>query len=109
MLLFLHFLVLWDRRIQNLFENRISLNPGLGGVRDVASAIISQEQSAIFKLWMLCFQIPKDLFRLLSLNWSQTPKTGEPRHDKTNKMTVRSAKPEISLASAQPDRFALSG
>ena len=44
-----------------LFGNRVALNPGLGGVRDVASAIISHEQinkteSAIFKLWMLCFQ-----------------------------------------------------
>ena len=28
-----------------LFSNRVALNPGLGGVRDVTSAIISHEQS----------------------------------------------------------------
>ena len=28
-----------------LFGNRVALNPGLGGVRDVASAIISPEQT----------------------------------------------------------------
>ena len=28
-----------------LFGNRVELNPGLGGVRDVASAIISHEQT----------------------------------------------------------------
>ena len=44
-LLFLDFLVLWDCRVQNLFESRVALNPGLGGVRDVASAIISHEQT----------------------------------------------------------------
>ena len=44
-LLFLHFLVLWDYRVQHLFEGRVALNPGLGGVRDVASAIISHEQT----------------------------------------------------------------
>ena len=43
------------------------LNPGLGGVRDVTSAIIShlplslinrpnKTESAVFKLWMLYFQ-----------------------------------------------------
>ena len=61
----LHFLVLWDCRIQHLFGNRVALNPGLSGVRDVASTIISQylsmnrlskTESAIFKLWMMCFQ-----------------------------------------------------
>ena len=44
-LLFLHFLVLWDCRVQHLFESRVALNPGLGGMRDVASAIISHEQT----------------------------------------------------------------
>ena len=43
-LLYLHFLVLWDCRIHNLFESRVALNPGLGGMRDVASAIIFHEQ-----------------------------------------------------------------
>ena len=42
---FLHFLVLWDCRVQHLFENRVALNPGLGGVRNVASAIIFYEQT----------------------------------------------------------------
>ena len=28
-----------------LFSNRVALNPGLGGVRDVTSAIISHEQT----------------------------------------------------------------
>ena len=28
-----------------LFSNRVGLNPGLGGVRDVTSAIISHEQT----------------------------------------------------------------
>ena len=39
-LLYLHFLVLWDCGIQNVFECRVELSPVLGGVRDVASAII---------------------------------------------------------------------
>ena len=43
--LFLHFLVLWDCRVQQLFESKVALNPGLGGMRDVASAIISHEQT----------------------------------------------------------------
>ena len=41
---------------------RVSLNQGLGGMRDALSASISHEQtqtqSAVFKLWMLYFQIP---------------------------------------------------
>ena len=41
MLLCLHCLVLWDCRVQLLFGNRVALNPGLGGVRDVASASIT--------------------------------------------------------------------
>ena len=43
--------------------NRVALNPGLGGVRDVTSTIdislmnrLNQTESAIFKLWMLYFQ-----------------------------------------------------
>ena len=44
-LLFSHFLVLWDCRIIQLFVNRVALNPGLGGVRDVAYAIISHKQT----------------------------------------------------------------
>ena len=56
-----HFLVLWDCKVQHLFENRVALNSGLGGVRNVASVIISHEQtqkteSAVFKLYMLYFQ-----------------------------------------------------
>ena len=50
-----------------LFGNRVTLNPGLhvGGVRDVASAIISHEQ--ILSNWFCCFQtvdavFPKELF-----------------------------------------------
>ena len=30
---------------QHLFESRVALNPGLGGVRDVASAIFSPKQT----------------------------------------------------------------
>ena len=41
----LHFLVIWDCRVQLTLGNRVALNPGLGGVRDVASAIISYEQT----------------------------------------------------------------
>ena len=37
------FLVLWDCRVQHLSESRVALNPGLGDVRDVASAIISHD------------------------------------------------------------------
>ena len=44
-LLFLHFLVFWDCSVLFLFGNRVALNPGLGGVRDVTSAIISHEQT----------------------------------------------------------------
>ena len=43
MLLFLHLLVLWDCRVQDLFESRVALNSGLGGMKNVASAIISHE------------------------------------------------------------------
>ena len=51
-----------------LFGNRVALNPGLGGVSDVASAIISNEHTLSNRV--CCFQIsdavyPKDLiFRL---------------------------------------------
>ena len=41
--LFLHLLVLWECRAQHLFESRVALNSGLGGVKNVASAIISNE------------------------------------------------------------------
>ena len=44
-LLYFYFLVLWDCRVQHLFESRAALNSGLGGVRDVASAIVSHEQT----------------------------------------------------------------
>ena len=30
-----------------MFGNRVALNPGLGGVRDVATAIMSHEQNSI--------------------------------------------------------------
>ena len=54
-------MVLWDCKVQHLFESRVALNSGLGGVRNVASVIISHEQtkkteSAVFKLYMLYFQ-----------------------------------------------------
>ena len=52
----------WDWRVQHVFRvNRVSLNLGLGGVRDVAFAIISHEQIQLnrvcfsFKCWMLYF------------------------------------------------------
>ena len=56
-----HFLVLWDYKVQHLFESRVALNSGLGGMRNVAFVIISHEQtqkpeSAVFKLYMLYFQ-----------------------------------------------------
>ena len=38
---------LWDCRIQHLLESRIAHSPGVGGVRDVASAIISHETDSI--------------------------------------------------------------
>ena len=61
----LHFLVLWSCRIQHLFGNRVVLNPGLGGMRDVAPAIISHEQTELNRV--CCFQtldvvFPKNLF-----------------------------------------------
>ena len=48
-----------------LFGNRVALSPGLGGVRDVASAIFSHEQTQSNRV--CCFQtldavFPKDLF-----------------------------------------------
>ena len=58
-----HFLVLWDCTVQHLhvFESRVALNSGLGGVRNAVSVIISHEdtkknESAVFKLYMLYFQ-----------------------------------------------------
>ena len=51
-------LVLWD-----LFESRVVLNPGLGDMRDVASASLmkrlNKTESAVFKLLDAIF--PKDL------------------------------------------------
>ena len=38
-------LCLLDCKIHNIFESKIALNPGLGGVRDLASAIVSHEQT----------------------------------------------------------------
>ena len=40
-LLFLHFLVLWDCRVQHLFGNIVAVSPGLASMRDVTSAVIS--------------------------------------------------------------------
>ena len=56
-LLNLHFLVLWDCRVQYFFLEEVALNPGLEGLRNVTSDIIAHEHnktgSAVFKLWML--------------------------------------------------------
>ena len=54
-----------------LFGKRVTLNPGQGGVRDVASVIISQEQTQSNRV--CCFQIldaifPKDPFSDYQLN-----------------------------------------
>ena len=38
------YIYIWTR-IHNLYERRVVLNLGLGGTRDVASAIISREQT----------------------------------------------------------------
>ena len=45
LLLLLHFMFLCDCSAQHFFESRVALNSGLGGVRDVASTIISHEQT----------------------------------------------------------------
>ena len=34
-----------DCRVQHLFESRVALNPGLGGVRNVTDVIVSHEQT----------------------------------------------------------------
>ena len=50
-----HFLVLWDCRVQHLFESRVALNPGLGGVRHLILFLmnrLNKTESAVFKLWM---------------------------------------------------------
>ena len=44
-LLYLHFLVLWDCGIHNFLESSVALNPGLGGVRDILPVIISHKQT----------------------------------------------------------------
>ena len=54
---------------QLLFVNRITLNPGQGGVRDVSSVIISHEQTQSNRV--CCFQtldfaFQRSLFRLFS-------------------------------------------
>ena len=36
----------------HIFESRVALNPGLGGMRDVASVIIFYE-TMLFSIWML--------------------------------------------------------
>ena len=51
----LDFLVRWDCRIHYLFDSRVALNPGLGGVRDVASAIFCHEQTQYHRA--CCFHI----------------------------------------------------
>ena len=64
----LHFYIFWsfwNCRVQHLFESRVALNPGLGGVMDVESAIICHEQTQSNRV--CCFQSPdavftKDLF-----------------------------------------------
>ena len=53
----------------HIFESRVALNPGLGGIRDVASVIIFHEQTLLFSIWMLYskgyrFQINSDLVLL---------------------------------------------
>ena len=51
----LHSLVLWDSRFEN--RNRVALSPGLGGVTDVASAIVSHELNQTKSVFsMLYFQ-----------------------------------------------------
>ena len=68
---YMGFLVLWDCGIQHLYERRVALNPGLGGVTDVASAIISHEQthkktSLLFSNFGCCTS-KGSLFRLFKL------------------------------------------
>ena len=41
--LYLHFLVLRDCRINYIFESRVALKSGLGGVKDAAAASNSHE------------------------------------------------------------------
>ena len=47
--------------IHKLFESRVALNPGLGGVRDVDLSLslmnrFNKTESAVFIFWMLYFQ-----------------------------------------------------
>ena len=43
-----HFLVLWGCKVQHLvFESRVALNSGLGGVRNVASVVITHERDKV--------------------------------------------------------------
>ena len=60
-----HFLVLWDCKVQHLpvFESRVALNSGLGGVRNVASVIISHEQTKKNRVaTVCCFQALHSVF-----------------------------------------------
>ena len=80
MSLYLHSLVLWDCYAQHVFLSRVALNPGLGGVRDIASAIISHEQTQYTVKLRLLFQtldavFPKDLFSdYLAMRSIQVPR-----------------------------------
>ena len=51
----------WDCWIHYLFESRVAINPGLGGVRDIVSAIISHEQTRVCRFQLLDAVFPKDL------------------------------------------------
>ena len=66
-LLFLHSLIIWDCRIQHLFGNRVALNPGLGGVRDVTSAISCQEQTQYNRVFY--FRTLDAVFQMISSDY----------------------------------------
>ena len=57
--LYLLILVFFDCRIQNIFESRVVLNPGLDDVRNIASYIISHLQAKC-RFQSLDFVFPKD-------------------------------------------------
>ena len=46
-----YILVHWGGVNHTLFENKVELNPGLCGVKDVASSIISHKQSLMFSIF----------------------------------------------------------
>ena len=64
--------VLWNCRIHNGYESiyLVALNPGLGCVRDVVSAIISHEPSVLFSSFGCCiskgspYQIKEHCWRI---------------------------------------------